>query len=229
MKTNTACLLSFVLLLSASSCHQEFNSTEENTSQTTVVVDPEFITEDHGTSLPPDSTEFQDNTPIKDLSHLPEEIEEVHISFEGEGLELSTEVLTDIRLSVRVETAITVMDEGPHCDLTDWVHGYTSWETLQHIDKYILEDLGYTRYAFNLYDHYDYDLPFPITDMDSVRAAVNTNCGDYWSGHIGKSQTPWEYPCGVGMSAIIFRIQGTHKESGKRQYYFIRTPLLMGC
>ena len=37
----------------------------------------------------------------------------------------------NIQLFQRHENSITIMDEGPHCDLTDWKHYYSSWKPLK--------------------------------------------------------------------------------------------------
>jgi hypothetical protein len=42
--------------------------------------------------------------------------------FEGQVISFKSEMLTDIIIEQRYQTSVTIMKEGPHCDLTDWKH-----------------------------------------------------------------------------------------------------------
>lgn len=164
---------------------------------------------------------------LPDYSHLPREIDELYLFFEGEGIEIETDLLRDLNVSVRSESSITVMDEGPHCDLDHWIHGYSDRKPLKHLEKYKLDEIGYTMFEFRR--DYEEILDFPIQDMDIIREEVKENCGEFWSNHIATVKSPNEYPCAVGVSAYIFRVTGTDLVSGKEKTYFIRIPELMGC
>jgi hypothetical protein len=51
--------------------------------------------------------------------------------FEGQIISYKSEILTDIIIEQRYQTSVTIMKEGPHCDLTDWKHFYSDWKRLE--------------------------------------------------------------------------------------------------
>ena len=164
-----------------------------------------------------------------DLLDIPESHPLIDISLNQESISCSTDSLHILKVSYKLESSITVMNEGPHCDLIDWHHGYTDWEPL--IPNYASDRIKKGRFDFQFKTApYQIDsLPFPIKDMNRIKEKVGDHCGEFWQDHISKSDTPYEYPTAVGISAYLFRVEAKHPSHSEKQYYFIRIPVMMGC
>ena len=46
----------------------------------------------------------------------------VSVHFDGSPMQVTSPTLKNLKVEERIETSITVMNEGPHCDLTHWKH-----------------------------------------------------------------------------------------------------------
>ena len=68
----------------------------------------------------------------------------------------------------RYENSITIMDEGPHCDLIDWKHYYSDWEQLK------INDNQFKINSFSLED----SKKFIEIDMNDLRKVVQKHCGN---------------------------------------------------
>ncbi|HAK31782.1 MAG TPA: hypothetical protein DCO90_21680, partial [Sphingobacterium sp.] len=47
---------------------------------------------------------------------------EVGESIEGTYISILSDQVRDLKVEQRYETSVTIMNEGPHCDLTEWKH-----------------------------------------------------------------------------------------------------------
>ena len=70
------------------------------------------------------------NETQKDTVYLYSELGE---TIEGQTISISTEQLINLTIEQRYETSVTIMGEGPHCDLIDWKHYDSEWKTLKLI------------------------------------------------------------------------------------------------
>ena len=93
---------------------------------------------------------------------------------------------------------MTIMDEGPHCDLKEWKHYYSEWKKLNY-------DLKENVFISDLYEQEDWD-KFIDVNINELKTAVEKECGDYWSVHIKDIKNVYEYPIGVSMSRIFLKI-----------------------
>lgn len=164
-----------------------------------------------------------------DFSWVKGESELFSISLEGSELVFWSDSLKKVEISYKLETSMTIMDEGPHCDLTDWVHGSTSWTEMDPVEGYELTELKYTRFKFSQNTWRTDSLPFPETDMNVAREAILIHCGERWFEHAKSCKSPYDYPCEIGISTYIFRVKFKIDDQGDDIYEFLKIPVSMGC
>jgi hypothetical protein len=96
------------------------------------------------------------------------------------------------------ETSLTVMEEGPHLDLLDWKHYRAPWVPLKK--------LGPTEFRIAPISEED-ARKFPEVTPKEIRAIVTKEGGATLGKYVSKVKGPNDYPCGVGISKISFRIK----------------------
>jgi len=117
------------------------------------------------------------------------------------------------------ENSVTVMAEGPHCDLSEWKHYNTEWEQLTNNNG---------RFLMNTLTDEDTE-KFIETDMLELGEAVRNQCGDEWAKHALTAESPNDYPCGVGTSRIFLKLEFTAKGTDKPVEQMVSFELPMGC
>jgi len=99
------------------------------------------------------------------------------------------------RISQQVEYSISLMNEGPHLDLTDWKHAYSKWYILKKektkflIPKSIKKPL------------------FPKTSSAELVKEVRKQKQNEWVDVAKNCKTVNDYPCSVSPSLIKFKIE----------------------
>lgn len=157
-------------------------------------------------------------SPIKaDIFWITAEIGEV---FEDRIIYINSENVENLVVEETYETSLTIMDEGPHCDLTDWEHYIDNWRPLykNHLEEY------------PLYTYSDKESEkFPNVSVQQIQAAVKKHCGNEWADKIKNIQSPNDYPAGVGISRYYLRVSGKRKDNGAsfQKTLVINSP--MGC
>ncbi len=141
-------------------------------------------------------------------------------TIEGQLLRISDSQLTGLKVEQRYETSITIMNEGPHCDLTEWKHFYSEWNTLK------LNNKG--QFICDSYTEADYT-KFPDVAIEDLQRAAKEHCGRDWFKLIESIKSPNEYPSAVWISRYQLRITGQHKDNGKPVTKFITINVPMGC
>lgn len=141
-------------------------------------------------------------------------------NFEGQKLLMSSEVFNITSIEQRYETSISIQAEGPHCDLNDWAHFYSEWQTVQknHLEEYFM----------NTYTPKEAEI-FPSFPMEAIRKAVQVQCGAEWVKPIQSVQSPNEYPSSVGISKYFLRINATRIDNGQSVQKIIVIVSPMGC
>ncbi|WP_375582541.1 hypothetical protein [Cyclobacterium xiamenense] len=162
---------------------------------------------------------YQEETlkqPQKDTASL-------HLAFGEtiEGQKLGVHMIKKGKISIyqRFENSVTVMDEGPHCDLTEWKHYYSRWKKLKIEDGFFLTD----RYSVKDGEK------FVKVDMNELREAVGDQCGDDWAEHINDVKSPKDYPLGVSTSRIFLKAVFTEQDTGEEKTRIISFKIPMGC
>lgn len=144
---------------------------------------------------------------------------EIGETIEGRRVRVIPQKEGEIKLYQLFENSITVMREGPHCDLTDWKHYHSEWKELTINNGEFLTD------SYSEKDR----TKFIDIDMNELREAVRNQCGDEWAEHIKDVQSPTEYPCGVNTNRIYLRVEFTGQDDGILKESIISFEIPMGC
>ena len=140
-------------------------------------------------------------------------------TIENQKIDIETNVLENVKIEQCYETSLTIMDEGPHRDLTEWKHFTSEWKTLKQINGKFL-CLSYSEKETE---------KFPEISIEELKAEVKVKCGEKWAKHIENVSSVKEYPCGVGISRYFLRITGQLKTNGKKISKLIVFENPMGC
>lgn len=136
---------------------------------------------------------------------------------EGQTLKINQFNKGNLRVYQRFENSVTIMAEGPHCDLTEWLHYDSEWQELP-ISKGEFLTESYTMEERQLFHE--------IT-MEELREIVRERCGDGWAAQIKDVNSPTEFPSGVGTSRIFLRF--VLEGNGKPVEKVISFIIPMGC
>jgi len=162
----------------------------------------------------PDSIMHQFN---KDTIRLYPELAE---TIDGKSISIASSTVSEFTIEQRYETSVTIMNEGPHCDLTEWKHYSSNWKRLhQKEDGTFIADT---------YTDDDYSR-FPQVSIDELNQAVREHCGDNWLEYIQNIKSPHDHPSTVTISRIFLKINGRQKDTGKIVTRLIIIEMPMGC
>lgn len=138
-------------------------------------------------------------------------------TIEGQILKVNVIKNGEIRIYQRFENSVTVMNEGPHCDLTEWKHYNSDWKELKIENGQFLTDS---------YSEEDWE-KFIEIDITELREAVREQCGDGWAEHVKNVKSPTDYPYGVSTSRIFFKITFSEQDTVIEKIVSFEIP--MGC
>ncbi|MBE9584684.1 hypothetical protein IM792_09525 [Mucilaginibacter sp. JRF] len=141
-------------------------------------------------------------------------------TIEGQLISVNSDNLLNLKLEQRYETSVTIQDEGPHCDLTEWKHYDSEWKPLPKNKNGQFTCLSYTEDEWQ---------KFPDVSIAELKKAVEKHCGERWSNHIKNVKSPTDYPSAVSVSRYFLRITGQQKSSKKEIEKLIVIEILMGC
>jgi hypothetical protein len=136
------------------------------------------------------------------------------------GLKIISENLENIVVEQCMQTSMTIMNEGPHCDLTDWLHHTTEWERIAANDTGSYTLFGYTESDTK---------KFPPVTVNELKNAARKHCGDEWKPVIDQIRDLEGFHSSVGMNKVLVRISGTDKVSGRKVERQIMFIFSMGC
>jgi hypothetical protein len=125
------------------------------------------------------------------------------------------------QLTVQIETSVTVMAEGPHCDLKNWKHGYSR---MHDISDSVADDSSFELPIFSLREQQI----FPKISAQELQDAVRKHCGDVWYEHMKKVESPHTYPCTVAISRYVIKLEGV-LHSGEHRIFIFYIDEAMGC
>lgn len=198
-------LILIILCLHLTICYSQ-------TTEPTVIKLKEFTIEFVGFASY-DKTQLQPSPATEIYADLGEEIESTIIK-------ISSEILDKIELEQRVETSITIMDEGPHCDLVDWKHFTSDWKKLKEEKKLTFRVAEYNNGETS---------KFPVVDMKELVNEANKRCGQRWADLAKAAKSPSDYPCEVSVSRYFIKVIGIDKRTGKKFEQVITIRMPMGC
>lgn len=126
-------------------------------------------------------------------------------SMEGKNISITTEQLINLKIEQRFETSVTIMGDGPFCDLDEWKHYYSEWKILKAnnkgqfvCDSYPLEERN----------------KFPKIQITELKEMVKKKCGSKYFKQISEIKSPTEYPSTVGISRYFLKLSGKRKDNG---------------
>lgn len=231
MKTH---YFTFLILITACNSQQEEThslvGTKAESSDTIwdiAIKEVQYVQQDTSTSY---NSLDMETTGEYDFSWVPGACGLFSISLEDNEILFHSEIITEVNISYRLETSISISAEGPHCDLIHWKHGATSWEKMEPVSEFNSEESKYTRFKFEVPPYLLYDtLPFPVSDMNEIKSAVKKTCGSEWADNMSDCKTPYDYPCNVGISNYIFRVSYQSDETDETVHSYLKIPVPMGC
>lgn len=160
----------------------------------------------------------------RELKKIQNDTAKVYLEFgetpEGKKIKIKQSKFKKIQVFQRYENSVTIMNEGPHCDLTEWKHYYSDWKKLDF-------DLKENTFVSDSYEREDSE-KFIEVDINELKKAVENECGGYWPEHIKNLKKVNEYPSGVSMSRIFLKILLTDKNDSVIEK-IIEFEIPMGC
>jgi hypothetical protein len=119
------------------------------------------------------------------------------------------------------ETSLTLMDEGPHIDLTNWKHFQPDWKQI-NIDDNKFKTFKYSDAESN---------KFPSVSSTEILNAVREHLNvqdNRWTELSKKCNDANTNPCGVSISRINLKVELT-KQNGTTSVKYIIFEVPMGC
>lgn len=141
-------------------------------------------------------------------------------TIESQKITVLSNHIKDFTIEQRYETSITITNEGPHCDLTEWKHYYSDWKNLKTNEsgEFICEKYSEKEYT-----------KFPEVKIDELKEKVKMQCGDEMFKLISKNKKIIDNNSEVGISRYFLRIKGKHKYNGQMITKTIIIETSMGC
>lgn len=125
----------------------------------------------------------------------------------------------EFKIEQQFETSMSISDEGPHLDLTDWKHYTSDWQEIKRLEG--------NRFLTPKISESDYQR-FPKVTSKEIYNAVLKWSGKRWANHARSCKTANDGACLVSVSRISFRIKA--KENGRWNIiHNINVFVPMGC
>jgi hypothetical protein len=140
--------------------------------------------------------------------------------FEGKRIKFSSNQISEYYIEQRFETSISIMKEGPHCDLVNWKHYNSDWRPVLKMGKNEFKTIVYSDKEKER---------FPKVSANELKQSVSDECGNDWAELIQHINAPNEYPSSVGVSRYLMQITGINSVNGLtfKKIIVIKNP--MGC
>jgi hypothetical protein len=140
--------------------------------------------------------------------------------FEGQIISYKSEILSDIIIEQRYQTSVTIMKEGPHCDLTDWKHYYSEWKRLSSTSS--------GQFITDSYSENE-QKKFPSISINDLKNEVKNQCGEDWFQLVDSIKNPNDYPSGVSISRYYLKVTGKNTFTNSIVTKIIVIENQMGC
>lgn len=141
-------------------------------------------------------------------------------SLEGQLIKLESNLLENWKVEQRFETSFTIVNEGPHCDLTEWQHYYSPWKLLSKNSK--------NEYIAKQYKQVERE-KFPNVSIQDLKKVIKEHCGEEWSILAEKASNINYYPIEYGISRFFIKITAKHKDTKEKISRLIILNFPMGC
>ncbi len=141
-------------------------------------------------------------------------------TLEGQLIAVTSMHLIDIKVEQAYETSVSISNEGPHCDLIEWKHYVSPWETLKQNRDGQFVALTYSEEQRSTF--------IPVS-VNEIREIVKLQCSEDWVSLLSNCKKITDYPIGVGISNYLLRISGKRLEDGKKVSRIIVLSAALGC
>jgi hypothetical protein len=132
-----------------------------------------------------------------------------------------TKSIKTIQVYQNYETSLTIMDEGPHVDFTEWTHFIGEWKELK------IESNGFKTLEYSNLDQENFPQVTPDQILEATKKHLNVD-SNRWTELAKQCTGPNTYPCGVSISRINLKIILNDDKGIKAQKYII-LEIPMGC
>lgn len=136
---------------------------------------------------------------------------------EGKLITINTSGFEDILIMQRYETSIGLNNEGPHCDLRNWKHGYSSWKEIKKLSNNL----------FQIDSLEQSSIDFPSYDKNELKKVIEKECGIEWVEILEQNRSQGEL-AGI-ISSIQFKIIAKSKKNGNSVERIVVVEIPMGC
>ncbi len=147
-------------------------------------------------------------------------IADVGATLDSSKIVIHSDKYVDLFVYQAFETSVTIMNEGPHCDLIDWKHYNSNWIPLVNVSSNIFRATTFTVKESTF---------FPKVTIQEVIGAVTEKCGSKWADLMQNSKSVYDYPCEIAISRFFFRITAIDKLTGGKIDKKITILIPMGC
>ena len=137
----------------------------------------------------------------------------------GSTMYLIPQTEGDFQVYQSYEIFVTIMNEGPHCDLLNWKHYQSDWVEIP------VANGSFTALNYSV----EQREKFVDVEMDELRSEVEKLCGEQWSDLLSETTHPLEYPSGVGINSIYLKIVFTPADGSPVVEKLVEFETPMGC
>lgn len=144
---------------------------------------------------------------------------EIGESVLGSQCQIRLQAIDSFFIEQAYQTSLVVSSEGPHCDLTEWKHFTSEWETVK------LDSSGY---LLNIRNYSEKERSaFADVSVSEMKSAVLQHCGKEWYKLIQHNHRIREGNASVNINRVIIRVTFIHL--GKVSYKYILFNEALGC
>lgn len=151
-------------------------------------------------SISPSSVE-NFSVPIKFISPLksdPRAFLELGDTISSANMQITAQQSDQLRVSVQLETSMSIQDEGPHLDLISWKHCTTSW--------FMIKNLGNHKFKLPNFDNINLDC-FPKVNASEIKNEVLKQGGEHWLSVIENNISVDFMPISIDLSLVRIKME----------------------
>jgi hypothetical protein len=113
-------------------------------------------------------------------------------------IHISASNLEQFRISVQLETSMSIQDEGPHLDLVNWKHCTTNWFMVENIAKH--------KFKLPNFDNINLDC-FPKVTISEIKNAALEQGGEHWVAVIENNISNDYSPISIDLSLVRIKVE----------------------
>jgi hypothetical protein len=130
-----------------------------------------------------------------------------------------TTELQDVVIEQSMRTTMTINNDGPSCELSDWKHYIMPWTSIKQITTEQFKLNGYNADEYNR---------FPDVTVEEVKTAAKAHCSADWLPIINTIKSMQDAYCDVVMDKVMLRVSGK-KANGQKVEKYVMIIIPTGC